>query len=128
MNKRKPGTAPRTTRRGRPARNTQPAGPEPKAGSGAFALAAECTVADASSLKSGLAKLLADTDAVTVDISCVQRIDTAGLQLIAAFMLARESQGRQVQWKGAAPAIVTAARLLGLSTLLKLPAAAETAP
>jgi phospholipid transport system transporter-binding protein len=128
MNKRKPGAAPRTTRRGRTARNTPAPGVEHTTGSGAFAIAAECTVADASSLKSGLAKLLDESESVILDISAVQRIDTAGLQVIAAFIRERESQGRQVQWRGHAPAIATAAKLLGLGTLLKLPPAeVETA-
>jgi len=127
MNKRKPGAAPRTTRRGRTARNTPAPGVEQTTASGAFAIAAECTVADASSLKSSLARLL-DESSVTLDISAVQRIDTAGLQVIAAFIRERESHGRQVQWRGHAPAIATAARLLGLGALLKLPPAeVETA-
>jgi phospholipid transport system transporter-binding protein len=124
MNKRKQGAGARSTRRGRPARAAHAAGTGHKSGSVAFAVAAECTVADSSSLKSGLAKLLDESDVVTLDISAVQRIDTAGLQVIAAFVRERESHGRQVQWQGSAPALSTAARLLGLSALLKLPAAA----
>jgi ABC-type transporter Mla MlaB component len=88
-------------------------------------VAAECTVADASSLKAGLAKLLDDTDTVTLDISAVQRIDTAGLQLIATFVREREAGGRQVRWQGTAPVLATAAQLLGLDSLLKLPALSQ---
>ena len=119
MNKRKPGAATRTTRRGRTARNTPAPGVEPKTGS--FAVAAECTVADASSLKTGLSKLLEESGIVTLDIGAVQRIDTAGLQVIATFVRERESHGRQLQWRGHAPALSAAAKLLGLSALLKLP-------
>ena len=124
MNKRKQGAATRTTRRGRAAQ-TPGADTEHKTGSGAFAVAAECTVADASALKSGLAKLLEDSGVVTLDVSAVQRIDTAGLQVITAFVRERESQGRQVEWRGTAPALVAAAKLLGLSSLLKLPTSVE---
>jgi len=85
MNKRKQGAATRTTRRGRAAK-TPGAETGHKSASGAFAVAAECTVADAGTLKSGLAKLLDDTGVVTLDISSVQRIDTAGLQVIATFV------------------------------------------
>jgi anti-anti-sigma regulatory factor len=115
----------RTTRRGRNARNTPAPGSEPKTANGTFAVAAECTVADASSLKAGLAKLLDESGIVTVDIGAVQRIDTAGLQVIATFVRERESHGRQVQWRGHAPAMSAAAKLLGLGTLLKLPMPAE---
>jgi phospholipid transport system transporter-binding protein len=121
MNKRKQGAAARTTRRGRAAK-TPGNETDVKSGAAAFAIAAECTVADASALKSGLAKLLEDSN-VTLDIGAVQRIDTAGLQVIATFVRERESQGRQVQWRGHAPALSAAAKLLGLSSLLKLPTA-----
>lgn len=90
-------------------------------------MAAECTVADAGSLKAGLAKLLDESGVVTLDIGAVQRIDTAGLQVITTFVRERESHGRQVQWRGNAPAISNAAKLLGLSALLKLPTPAEQA-
>ena len=118
MMKRKQGTAPR--RRGR-AGKTPGVETAPESGSGAFAVAAECTVADAGALKSGLAKLLDTPEAVTLDIGAVQRIDTAGLQVIATFVRERESLGRAVEWRGAAPAMTAAANLLGLSALLKLP-------
>ena len=124
MNKRKPGAATRTTRRGRAAK-TPGAETEAKSGPAVFAIAAECTVADAGALKSGLAKLLEDSNAVTLDIGAVQRIDTAGLQVIATFVRERESQGRQVQWRGNAPALAAAAKLLGLSSILKLPHAEQ---
>jgi ABC-type transporter Mla MlaB component len=120
MNKRKPGAATRTTRRGRAARNTPAPAVEPETGRGSFAVAAECTVADAGALKSGLAKLLDESGSVTLDISAVQRIDTAGLQVIATFVRERESQGRQVQWQGDSAAVSAAAKLLGLGELLKL--------
>jgi anti-anti-sigma regulatory factor len=123
MNKRKPGAATRTTRRGRTARATPAPGVEPRTGS--FAVAAECTVADASSLKTGLSKLLEESGIVTLDINAVQRIDTAGLQVIATFVREREAHGRQVQWRGQAPSLAAAAKLLGLSALLKLPTPAE---
>jgi ABC-type transporter Mla MlaB component len=120
MNKRKEGAATRTTRRGRAAK-TPGSDTESETGSGAFAVAAECTVADASTLKAGLAKLVDDSGVVTLDVSAVQRIDTAGLQVIATFVRERESHGRRVEWRGTAPALVAAAKLLGLSSFLKLP-------
>jgi ABC-type transporter Mla MlaB component len=119
MNKRKQGTATRVTRRGRAAK-TPGVDTEHKTGNGAFSIAAECTVADAGSLKAGLAKLLDDAGMVTLDISAVQRIDTAGLQVIATFVRERESRGRPVEWRGNAPALSAAAKLLGLSSFLKL--------
>lgn len=119
----------RKTRRGRGPKSSE-TDTEHKMG-GTFAVAAECTVADAGTLKSDLGKLLDDEGIVTLDISAVQRIDTAGMQVIVTFIRERDSQGRPVQWRGEAPAVTAAARLLGLTSVLKLPAAAqaaETAP
>jgi ABC-type transporter Mla MlaB component len=114
------------TRRGRGAKAPD-AETEHKTEGGAFALAAECTVADAGSLKSELAKLLDEEGAVALDVSAVQRIDTAGLQVLSAFMLDRMVLDREVEWHGNSPALNAAARLLGLTTFLKLPTAEEAA-
>ena len=96
-----------------------------------LALAAECTVADAAALKSGLAKLLDDAQTVALDVSAVQRVDTAALQILTTFVLDRMVQDRDVEWVGYAPVLTSAATLLGLNSILKLPTAeeaGETAP
>jgi anti-anti-sigma regulatory factor len=85
-----------------------------------FQIPSECTVADAESLKAALAKLLTDPGAVTLDIGALQRIDTAGLQVIGAFVREREALNRPFAWSGESPAFVSAAKLLGLGALLKL--------
>jgi ABC-type transporter Mla MlaB component len=87
-----------------------------------LALAAECLVADASTLKANLAALLEEPQPVTLDITALQRIDTAGLQVITAFVRERAKHAREVDWQGSAPVLATAARLLGLTSFLKLPA------
>lgn len=90
-------------------------------GDGALILAAECTVAEADALKSALALRVDESEAVTLDVSALQRIDTAGLQLLAAFVRDRRTAGRTVAWRGRAPALETAAGLLGLYHMLELP-------
>jgi ABC-type transporter Mla MlaB component len=84
-------------------------------------LAAECTVAGAETLKEQLARRLGESSPVTVDVSALQRIDTAGLQLLAAFVRDRRTAGHAVTWRGRAPALEAAAGLLGLHTMLELP-------
>jgi ABC-type transporter Mla MlaB component len=88
----------------------------------AVALAAECLVAGASTLKESLASLLDEPQPITLDITALQRIDTAGLQVLAAFIRERAGHGRTVTWRGTAPALTSAAQLLGLTSLLGLPA------
>jgi len=105
-----------TAGKARKGRRTATSSPE-----GVFALSDDCTVAESAALKSGLLQNLALPTPVTLDIGSVQRIDTAGIQLIAAFVREREALGLQVQWRGTAPAFTSAARLLGVASVLRLP-------
>jgi ABC-type transporter Mla MlaB component len=87
-----------------------------------LALEAECMVAEAAVLKERLAALLDEPQPVTLDIAAVQRIDTASLQVITVFVRQRADAGRTVGWQGSAPVVTAAAQLLGLTSLLNLPA------
>jgi len=58
----------------------------------------------------------------TLDGSAVERIDTAGLQLLLAYRRAAAAQGHDTQWAGASDSLNEAADLLGLSSDLALPA------
>lgn len=62
--------------------------------------------------------LLASAKALVLDASGVQRIDTAALQLIAAFCRAARDAGLPVQWRDASPVLRDAAALLGLEEAL----------
>jgi hypothetical protein len=42
--------------------------------------------------------------------------------VLAAFVRERADSGRTVEWQGTAPVLTTAAQLLGLTSILKLPA------
>lgn len=87
---------------------------------GSLTLAAECTVAEADALKAQLLRRLDESGPVTVDVTALRRIDTAGLQLLAAFVRDRRTAGRTVTWRGRAPALAAAAGLLGLEGMLEL--------
>jgi anti-anti-sigma regulatory factor len=103
------------------ARTSAPAQPVEKP-STILALTAEYLVASASALKESLASLLDEPRPITLDITALQRIDTAGLQVLTAFVRERAAHGRAVEWQGTAPALTGAAHLLGLTALLRLPA------
>lgn len=111
-------TPARKARRGRAAR--APVDRGAPARSDSLALNADCTLAEADSLKAALAGLLDEPQAVTLDASALQRIDTAALQLLAAFVRDRRLGGRAVTWRGAEHALEPAARLLGMGDLLGL--------
>jgi ABC-type transporter Mla MlaB component len=96
--------------------------PAPAAVSTTLALAAECLVGGASTLKQSLAERLDEPLPITLDITDLLRIDTAGLQVLTAFVRERAGHGRAVEWRGSSPALTSAAQLLGLTSLLRLPA------
>jgi ABC-type transporter Mla MlaB component len=117
------GTARATKSNGTPASTASKRPPAPKKEPATgITLAAECTVADVACLKESLAGLLDEPLPVTLDISALQRIDTAGLQVITAFIRERAGHGRPVEWRGSAPVLTVAAQLLGLTSLLGLSA------
>jgi anti-anti-sigma regulatory factor len=91
--------------------------PAKRTSSKVASLAADCTIAQAGALKSQLAKVVGATSAVTLDISAVRRIDTAGFQVLAAFIRERRSAGRGVQCEGASESFTVTAGLLGLGAL-----------
>jgi ABC-type transporter Mla MlaB component len=51
---------------------------------------------------------------VAIDVSNVSKIDGAAVQLLLALRRALADRGIEMQWHGAAPALVEAARILGM--------------
>ncbi len=82
------------------------------------ALSENCTLRDALAMKEELLKMKDIAAAVTIEIAAVKRIETANLQVIAAFVRDRRNAGLTVTWSGASDAMSQAVKLLGLETLL----------
>lgn len=80
----------------------------------------ECMLADATALKKSLCALSAQEGSVTLDAGSVERIDTAALQLLAAFVRDRRLAGHAVEWRAVSAAMASAARVLGMSSMLGL--------
>jgi len=87
----------------------------------AVALTSNCTIKDAAALKQSLCAVVDANEVVTLDATSVERVDTAILQLLCAFVRARAASNRSVAWRGDAPVLSDSARLLGLQALLALP-------
>jgi ABC-type transporter Mla MlaB component len=83
-------------------------------------LAANCTIRDCSTLKADLSAVLAEPASVSIDVSALERIDTAAIQLLCAFV--RDRKGRQlgVTFSGKSAALTEAARLLGVDAVLDI--------
>lgn len=92
-----------------------------RAQSDVLKLGANCTVRDCSQLKSELLDLLAHREPVAIDVGGVERIDTAAMQVLCAFVRDRQASGGQVRWIGQAPGFAAAVRLLGLQKALGVP-------
>lgn len=81
-------------------------------------LAANCSVKDAAALKTSLCAVATQSTAVTLDVSAVERVDTATMQLLCAFVRARGGRNQSVTWRGESQALKDAVRLLGVGALL----------
>jgi anti-anti-sigma regulatory factor len=78
-------------------------------------------IVGARSLYGSLNAVLAAAGTVELDASRVERVDTAALQLLAAFCLATRQAGLTLRWRAASPALCDAAALLGLHDVLGRP-------
>src|SRR5262245_41244337 len=85
-------------------------------------LASNCNVKDATELKQTLGLHLDEAAPVTLDVGSVERVDTSTLQVLCAFVRDRRAQQRQVEWLGDTGVVRDAARLLGVESMLSLPA------
>ena len=74
----------------------------------------------ASGLKTRLASALAKNLPVVLVSDKVEKADTAGLQLVYAFIKKAESQGNEVSWQKPSDMLYQASELLGLCQALKL--------
>jgi anti-anti-sigma regulatory factor len=93
------------------------------AASAMVALPADCRMSAQGGLMAELLRAL-DEHAIVLDGQAVERIDTAALQLLALFRREVTTRGGKVSWRGPSVALHEAADLLGLATLLELPAIA----
>jgi ABC-type transporter Mla MlaB component len=75
---------------------------------------ADFTIAQADDVRVQLARIVAKPASVTLDLSPIRRIDTAGLQVLTAFIRERGAAGRAVEFVGATESFLVTAQLLGL--------------
>ena len=80
----------------------------------------ECCIDSMPERKVELARALASEGTLRLDASELTRVDTAGLQLLAAWILELGQRGRVAHWAGASEALRESARIAGLSAVLGL--------
>ena len=81
----------------------------------------DCRMAALPTLRDALMAAL-EHPSCTLDASATTRVDTAAVQLLAAFRRAAHASGRQVSWQGVGEPLRDAVALLGLEQTLELPA------
>jgi anti-anti-sigma regulatory factor len=87
------------------------------------ALGADCTIEHAPGLHLQLAKVLAHRACVTLDFSAVKRCDTAGLQVLVAFIRERREAGRELELASLSESFLATVQLLGLRAVFEAGAA-----
>lgn len=93
---------------------------------GVVALDESMDIGAAGALRERLIDALALGEPVTLDASATKQVDTAGLQLLCAFVRSAATQGLPITWLAPPPLLYERARLLGLDVALGLPAEAGT--
>lgn len=77
-------------------------------------------IATTAELRTHLLAVLESGQPAVLDASQVERIDTAALQVLCAFVQDANSLEQTVQWKDPSEVLSRSAELLGLSALLNL--------
>jgi len=98
--------------------------PVAEAMSSPFPLDKQCTVREAEAFKLVLAAAEDSSGDFVIDGSAVERIDTAGLQLLLGFAARLKLTERRLVWQGVSPALRQGAAQLGLADALGLAEAA----
>ncbi|NVJ49499.1 MAG: STAS domain-containing protein [Gammaproteobacteria bacterium] len=86
-----------------------------------FACGSELNIQSADKLKARLLKTLEkDVEQFVLNASKVERVDSAGLQLLAAFIREVVARGAVVQWQKPNDTFLNATKLLGMNSALQL--------
>jgi phospholipid transport system transporter-binding protein len=92
-----------------------------ESGARVVALPTDFRLAELAAVKAELLEAL-EAPAVHLDGTAVERVDTAALQLLAAFRRESAARGQSAAWQGVSVVMRDAASLLGLAQVLELPA------
>lgn len=80
-----------------------------------------CTLEEAGELRAGLLDALADGTPLVLDGSAIERIDTAGLQLLVGLSFECMERGIGFAWRARSEALKDAIALTGLAPLMESP-------
>ena len=78
------------------------------------------TITDVSKLYAELLVPLAEGTPVNLNVSNIERIDTAAVQLIYSFFREAQTQGYAIEWKAPSQAFCHSIQLLGLAEQMNI--------
>jgi anti-anti-sigma regulatory factor len=110
---------PRTVKRG--ASRKPAAGRKPEVMHYTLVIDRQCTVREAEAFKLALHAAEDSSGDFTVEAGAVERIDTAGLQLLLGFAARLRTMQRRLVWCTVSPALRQGAQRLGVAAALGLP-------
>jgi len=87
-------------------------------GNDVIALDSELTIKNVSSFKQLIDDRLLESAELRLDPSDLQKIDTAGLQLLFSLKASLGNSGRQIEWTNPSEVITSAAKIIGMESLL----------
>jgi ABC-type transporter Mla MlaB component len=93
---------------------------------GVIALPSQCLLRDVVEYRERLLNCI-DAQSVSIDASAVERIDTAFMQVLLAFVRDRTAAREHLAWLNVSDTLIDAARVLGLQSALALPAVSVAA-
>ena len=96
--------------------------PTPGPNPGLVTLPGECALSGIESLQQRLLAAQQVAEPVTLDVGCLERVDTASMQLILTFILDRAAAERSLKISGSSTAWEEAVNTLGFSRLLMVAA------
>lgn len=78
------------------------------------------TIESAAELRERLQAVLGDGASLRIDAQAVERVDTAGLQVLASLHKTLQARGGSLQWEGFSDEMLDALELAGMKSLLGL--------
>lgn len=87
-------------------------------------LGVSCTLHEAAALRAACMAALESKDPPVIDGTRVERVDTAGLQVLVGFTIDCMERSLHFTWAGRSEALARGIRLLGIEALLESPGAA----
>lgn len=85
-----------------------------------FMLPQEMNIQHLEELESALIELIRENDAVVLDGTNVEKIDTPGIQMLCALQKSLQLTNKSIGWSGVSETLVSVATLLGTKEYLGL--------